>query len=84
VLFPSTGFATDDLVDFYANIAPGLLPHLAHHPLTLKRFPDDIKGESFWEKDTPSFFPEWIKTFAVPRVNEPTDIHYIARYGRQS
>ncbi|HJX00796.1 MAG TPA: non-homologous end-joining DNA ligase [Terriglobales bacterium] len=77
MLFPSTGFATDDLVDFYASIAPVLLPHLAHRPLTLKRFPDDIKGESFWEKDIPSFFPKWIKTFAVPRVNEPTDIHYI-------
>lgn len=77
VLFPATGFTTNDLAAFYGKLAPVLLPHLAHRPVTLKRFPDAIHEESFWEKDLPAFAPKWIKTFSVPRVNEPTDIHYI-------
>ena len=77
VLFPATGFTTNDLAMFYGGIAPVLLPHLAHRPVTLKRFPDNIHAESFWEKDLPAFAPAWVKTFAVPRINEPTDIHYI-------
>ncbi len=77
LLFPTTGYTTDDLAGFYRKIASVLLPHLVHRPVTLKRFPDDIHGESFWEKDLPAFAPKWIKTFSVPRVNEPTDIHYI-------
>jgi bifunctional non-homologous end joining protein LigD len=75
VLFPATGFTTNDLAMFYGRIAPVLLPHLAHRPVTLKRFPADIHGESFWEKDLPAFAPQWIKTFSIPRVSEPTDIH---------
>jgi DNA primase len=60
VLFPQTGFTTDDLVDTYEQLAPVLLPHLSHRPLTLKRFPDDIPGETFWEKDAPSFTPPFV------------------------
>ena len=77
VLFPSTGFTVDDLVGYYCTIAPVLLPHLAGRPVSLKRYPDNIHGESFWEKDLPAFAPSWVKTFAVPRVNGPSDIHYI-------
>jgi DNA primase len=77
VLFPATGYTTGDLALFYGKMAAVLLPHLSHRPVTLKRFPDDIHGESFWEKDLPAFAPKWIKTFAVPRLNEPSDIHYI-------
>jgi hypothetical protein len=55
VLFPASGFTTEDLVYAYEKMAPVLLPHLAQRPLTLKRLPDDIHGEIFWEKDAPQF-----------------------------
>jgi bifunctional non-homologous end joining protein LigD len=77
VLFPS-GFTTDDLVETYSQLAPVLLPHLADRPLTLKRFPDDIQGEAFWEKDAPSFTPEWVKTLPVPRKAGGPPIQYIS------
>src|SRR4051812_41636633 len=77
VLFPASGYITGDLALFYGKMAAVLLPHLSHRPVTLKRLSDDIHRESFWEKDLPAFPPKWIKTFAVPRVNEPSDIHYI-------
>jgi bifunctional non-homologous end joining protein LigD len=44
VLFPQAGFTSEDLVNAYEQLAPVLLPHLAQRPLTLKRFPDDIRG----------------------------------------
>ena len=78
ILFPQSGFSTSDLVRTYEALAPVLLPHLAGRPLTLKRFPDDIHGEAFWEKDAPSFTPPWVKTLPVPRKHEPGAIRYIS------
>jgi bifunctional non-homologous end joining protein LigD len=78
ILFPQTGFTTDDLVEAYEQLAPVLIPHVAQRPLTLKRFPDTIHGEVFWEKDAPSFTPKWIKRFPVPRKHEEGTINYIA------
>jgi len=84
VLFPKTGFTTSDLADAYAQLAPVLLPHLARRPLTLKRFPDDINGEAFWEKDAPSFAPPFIQRFPVPRKSEEGVINYINLANRRS
>jgi DNA primase len=78
VLFPKTGFTTDDLVSVYEQLAPVILPHLAARPLTLKRFPTDIHGEAFWEKDAPNFTPSWIRRVPVPRKHENSIIHYIS------
>jgi bifunctional non-homologous end joining protein LigD len=77
VLFPRTRFTTEDLISAYEQLAPVLLPHLSHRPLTLKRFPDDIYGEVFWEKDAPSFTPSFVQRFPVPRKGEAGVIHYM-------
>jgi hypothetical protein len=76
VLDPKTGFSIRDLVDTYEHLAAVLLPHLAQRPLTLKRFPDDIHGEAFWEKDAPNFTPNWIERFPVARKRDNILIHY--------
>jgi len=76
VLFPATGFTTADAVKFYRAVAKHLLPHLRDVPVSFKRYPDTIDGESFWEKDAPSFTPKFVKSFAVPR-RSGADIHYI-------
>lgn len=78
ILFPQSGFSIRDLARTYEALAPMLLPHLAGRPLTLKRFPDNIHGEAFWEKDAPSFTPRWVKTLPVPRKHEPGAIRYIS------
>jgi bifunctional non-homologous end joining protein LigD len=77
VLFPKSGFTRDDAVDYYERVAKWLLPHLKNVPVSLKRYPDTIGGESFWEKDAPSFTPDWVRTIAVPRRSGESDIHYI-------
>src|SRR6266480_4795219 len=64
-------------VDYYRRVARWMLPHLKDVPVSFKRYPDEVGGESFWEKDAPSFTPEWVRTFAVPRRGGESDIHYI-------
>ena len=65
VLYPQTGFTKGQLVDYYAAVAPVLLPHLAGRPLTLKRYPDGVRGEYFYEKRCPTHRPEWVQTAAI-------------------
>jgi bifunctional non-homologous end joining protein LigD len=78
VLFPESGFTKSDAIRYYKAVAKYLLPHLRNRPVSIKRYVDTIRGESFWEKDAPSFTPEWVKRVAVPRRGEgEDDIHYI-------
>jgi bifunctional non-homologous end joining protein LigD len=78
VLYPGTRFTKTKVIDYYVKISKYLLPHLKDHPVTLKRFPDGVFGETFYEKDAPSFTPAWVKTARVPRRETPGgDIRYI-------
>src|ERR1700683_4797110 len=67
ILYPATGFTKGEVVDYYARIAPVLLPHLAGRPLTMKRYPEGVgeDHEYFFEKNAPKFRPDWIKTAPV-------------------
>ena len=66
VLYPAVGFTKAEVVDYYARIAPVMLPHIADRGVTLRRFPDGVEGESFFEKRCPSHRPAWIGTFDGP------------------
>lgn len=66
VLYPETGFTKAQVIDYYLRIAPVLLPHLAGRPLTLKRYPDGVNGESFFAKHAPAHRPAWVPTARVP------------------
>lgn len=76
-MYPGTGFTKGQVIDYYTRVAPYLLPHLKDRPITLKRFPDGIAGEHFYEKDAPSFTPVWVKTFPIPRSGGNSMIDYI-------
>ena len=65
VLYPKAGFTKGDVIDYYARIAPVLLPHLKNRALTLKRYPNGVEGEFFYEKRCPPYRPKWVKTAAV-------------------
>ncbi len=60
VLYPTTGFTKAEVLDYYARIAPVLLPHLGDRALTLRRFPDGVEGGSFYEKNCPRHRPDWV------------------------
>jgi bifunctional non-homologous end joining protein LigD len=61
VMYPATGFNKGQVIDYYTRIAPVLLPHLRGRPLTLKRYPNGVDGQHFYEKRCPSHAPEWVR-----------------------
>jgi len=65
VMYPETGFTKGQVIDYYTRVAPALLRHLEGRPLTLKRYPDGVNGEYFYEKNCPSHRPSWVKTRQV-------------------
>jgi len=67
VLFPEDGVTKGDLVEYYRQVAPVMLRHLRDRPLVMHRFPDGIDGEGFYQKDTPEYFPEWIRRVSVEK-----------------
>jgi len=67
VLYPKAGFTKGEMVDYYARVAPALIPHLARRAVTLRRFPegvDDLDG-AFFEKRCPKHRPKWVRTARV-------------------
>lgn len=65
-LYPDTGFTKGEVIDYYTRIAPVLLPHVEHRPLTRKRWPDGVEAESFFEKNAPRGTPSWVRTVRLP------------------
>src|SRR3984893_3519532 len=62
VLYPADGFTKAEVLDYYQRISPALLPHVAGRPMTLKRYPDGVDGESFFAKHAPAGRPDWVRT----------------------
>jgi bifunctional non-homologous end joining protein LigD len=75
VLYPETGFTKGDLINYYIRVSPVLLPHLKDRPITLKRYPDGVDGEFFYEKKCPSHRPTWVRTARVAK-SEGGEINY--------
>ncbi len=63
--WPGLGIAKRDLLQYYADVAPALLPHLADRAMVMKRYPDGAEGEPFFMKRAPSPRPAWIETCAI-------------------
>jgi bifunctional non-homologous end joining protein LigD len=76
ILYPESGFTKGDLIAYYAQIAPVLLTHLRDRPLTLKRYPNGVQGEYFYEKQSPAHRPEWVKTTTIWSEHSKREIHY--------
>jgi len=77
VLYPAAGFTKKDVIDYYARIAPAILPHLKGRALTRKRYPDGVDGEPFFEKNAPMHKPPWVKTLPVWSEGGRRTVHYI-------
>jgi bifunctional non-homologous end joining protein LigD len=71
VLYPDShsgghGFTKGEVIDYYARIAPVLLPYLVDRPLTVKRYPDGVTGQFFFEKNATRGTPPWVRTVTLP------------------
>src|SRR5438132_8246764 len=76
VLCPEDGYTKADLIRYYTEVSPYLVPWLRDRPLTLKPFPDGIHGTHFYQKNKPGFTPEWHKSWTDPR--EPENAYVLA------
>lgn len=73
VLYPTTGTTKGEVLDYYARIAPVLLPHLAGRAVTRIRWPHGVQRASFYEKNAPAGTPSWVRTVTVPTTGSRTD-----------
>src|SRR5213594_4421579 len=76
VLYPKVGFTKGQVIDYYIRVAAVLLAHLKDRPLTMKRYPDGVEGEFFYEKNCPSHRPKWVKTAKVSSEGNQRIMHY--------
>ncbi|MGI5819189.1 MAG: non-homologous end-joining DNA ligase [Armatimonadota bacterium] len=67
VFFPDAGVTKGDVVDYYAAVADTMVPHMKRYGVSMQRFPDGLQGGSFYNKDTPEYFPDWIRRVTVPK-----------------
>jgi len=66
VLYPRTGTTKGEVLNYYAQIAPTMLPHLADRAVTRIRWPHGVADQSFFEKNAPAGTPSWVRTATVP------------------
>jgi len=77
VLYPVTGFTKGQVIDYYARIAPVLIPHFTEHALTLKRYPNGVDKPFFFEKNATQHRPDWVKTTPVWSEGNHRTVNYI-------
>jgi bifunctional non-homologous end joining protein LigD len=76
VLFPESGFTKGELIEYYVNVGPVMLPHIQDRPLTMKRYPEGVEKKFFYEKHAPSHAPDWVRTVGVPTAEGNDEIEY--------
>ncbi len=76
VIYPKAGFTKGQLIDYYIQVAPVLLPHLKDRPLTMKRYPNGVEAPFFYEKNCPAHRPPWVKTARVWSEGNQREMHY--------
>ena len=64
VLYPAAGFTKAQVIDYYERVAPVLLPHIASRPVTIKRYPEGVDGQFFFQKNAPKH-PDWVPTASI-------------------
>ena len=76
MFWPEEGYTKGDLIEYYRAISPWLLPYLRDRPVVLTRYPDGIAGKSFFQKDAPSFVPDWIRLERIWSEDTQREISY--------
>lgn len=77
VLWPQDGYTKGELINYYVEVAPYIIPHLQGRPMVFTRYPDGIDKQSFYQKNAPSSLPQWIKTYPYYSPDSGRDINFI-------
>jgi bifunctional non-homologous end joining protein LigD len=92
VFFPKLGLTKGDLVRYYVDVAPHVLPHVRRRPMQMLRYPNGVEGEFFYQKRVPNPHPAWLDTVHVrfpgsgrtadfPVVDDAAGLAWIANLG---
>jgi bifunctional non-homologous end joining protein LigD len=92
VFFPRVGLTKGDLVEYYLDVAPHVLNHVARRPMQLKRYPHGVEGDFFYQKRVPVPHPDWLETVRIvfpgsgrtadfPVVTDPASLAWIVNLG---
>jgi bifunctional non-homologous end joining protein LigD len=73
VLYPEDGFTKGEVIDYYRQVAPVMLPAIENRPATRKRYPNGVDAGFFFEKNAPSHTPEWVRTVTLPSPGSSRD-----------
>jgi bifunctional non-homologous end joining protein LigD len=73
VLYPATGTTKAEVIAYYTQVAPVLLPLVVDRPVTRKRWPDGVEGPPFFEKNAPQGTPDWVRTVRLPAPGSTKD-----------
>jgi len=84
VFYPDEGYTKRDVLNYYAGIADLILPHLKDRPLSLKRYPNGIKEEYFFQKNVPEAFAPWLRTELIDSEHNTRPINYVFAGDRAS
>jgi len=84
LFWPEDGLTKRDMLQYYYQIAPYLLPYLQDRPLTLNRHPNGINGKSFYQKDVKGKVPEWIDTFPYHSEGDDRDKQFLVCTSEES
>ena len=84
VFYPDEGYTKGDVLTYYNDVADLILPHLEGRPLSLKRYPNGIKADYFFQKDTPESFPTWLHTELIDSEHNNAPIRYVFADDRAS
>lgn len=75
-LWPEDGYAKRDLIDYYRAVSRWILPHLRDRPVVLTRYPDGIRGKSFFQKNAPAFAPSWVRKVRIYSEGAEREVDY--------
>jgi DNA ligase D len=91
VYFPKAGLTKGDLVEYYVDVAPCVLPHARRRVMQMLRYPNGVDGEFFYQKRVPVPHPDWLETYTIlfpsgrtadfPVVNDAAALAWIANLG---
>jgi bifunctional non-homologous end joining protein LigD len=84
IYFLESGYTKRNLLAYYYRVADFILPFLRDRALVLRRYPDGIKGQAFFQKDVREGLPEWFKTVPVDSEHRGEEIHYATANDRAS
>ncbi|HZR29773.1 MAG TPA: DNA ligase D [Terriglobales bacterium] len=84
IFYPKQGYTKRDIINYYDAVAHLILPYLQDRPLSLKRYPNGIEGDYFFQKNAPTSFPSWLRTEAIPSDHEGGITNFVIANDRAS